>query len=94
MVKKKMYLAGPISSDPDYFKKFEAYEDFMSKQGYAILNPARAPEGMTYRQYIHYGIVLLGKADCICFLPNSNKSPGAQFEKHYANLVGLPYIEL
>lgn len=94
MKKKAMYIAGPISIDPDYKRKFDAVEDFMARQGYVILNPASAPEGLTYRQYIHYGLALLGKADCVCFLPNSDKSLGAQFEKHYAELIGLPIIEI
>jgi hypothetical protein len=36
---------------------------------------------------------MLMEADYICMLPGSEDSPGAQFEKHYAELVGMPIIE-
>jgi hypothetical protein len=34
------------------------------------------------------------ECDAICMLANSKNSPGAQFEKHYAELVGIPIVEL
>ena len=90
MKKKVVYIAGPISKDLEHYKeKFAWMEDALCKEGFVVLNPANAPEGLTYKQYIHYGIALLSKADWICMLPGSEHSPGACFEKHYAELMGL-----
>ena len=90
----KMYIAGPISNDPDYKQKFEKAAVWSAENGYHPVNPADAPEGLTYKEYIDRGLRYLMECDCICMLPGSENSPGAQLERHYAELVGLPIVEL
>ena len=90
----KIYIAGPITIDPNYKKKFDAVDDFFTTMGYKVFNPTIFPAGLSYREYIKLGLTMLMECDVICMLPNSENSPGAQFERHYAELIGIPIIEL
>lgn len=90
----KIYIAGPIASDPNYKMKFDAVEDMLTSLGYRVFNPTVFPLGLSYKRYIKLGLTMLMECDAICMLPNSENSPGAQFEKHYAELVGMPIMEL
>lgn len=88
-----IYIAGKITNNPDYKEMFNGAEHILSTHGFKVLNPAVFPLGLTYKQYIKLGLSMLMEADYICMLPGSEDSPGAQFEKHYAELVGMPIIE-
>ena len=91
----KIYLAGPITNDPDYKIKFDIMADFLTKLGYKVFNPTSAPLGLTYREYIDYGLELLRHCNCMCILPyKENSSSGVMLEKHYAELVNMPIIEI
>ena len=89
----KMYIAGSITNDKNYKAKFNKVEKFMSNLGYSVFNPALSPDGLTYREYINLGLNMLMQCDCICIIDGEN-SYGTAFEKHYAELVGMPIIEL
>lgn len=89
----KVYIAGPITGDPDYKQKFAAVEEKLRELGLEPVNPAEAPEGLTYKEYIDRGIKLLTECSMICMLPGSNKSDGAILERTYANTVRIPVLE-
>lgn len=91
-MKKKVYIAGPITGDPDYREKFSNAADDIRWLGLEPVNPAEAPEGLTYKEYIDRGLKLLMECDMICMLPGSGDSPGASLESHYARLAGLSYL--
>lgn len=88
-----VYIAGPITGDPDYKQKFDAVTKKLREFNLETVNPTDAPEGLTYRQYINRGLEKLSKCDLICMLPYSDQSPGARLERIYARTVGMPILE-
>lgn len=102
-MKKKVYIAGPITGDPDYKEKFKAVAEKVEALGLDPVNPAEAPEGLTYKEYMDRGLKLLMECDIICILPGTLPSrygrheyagsKGAQLELQYARTVGLRFME-
>lgn len=85
----KIYISGAISKDPDYKKKFAEAEDFLRSLGHVVINPAKNPEGLTYKEYIDLGLHQLSKCDAVYMLEGFRSSNGAIAEWAYANAVGL-----
>lgn len=93
--KLKIYIAGAITNDHNYKIKFDAIDKWLSSQGYIVFNPTTTPLGLTYKEYIDLGLQMLMRCDCMCVLPHDvNNSPGLMLEKHYAELVDIPIINL
>lgn len=91
----KVYIAGPITNDPNYKIKFDTIANYLTEAGYKVFNPTTSPLGLTYREYIDLGLQMLMNCDWMCILPyEENSSSGVMLEKHYAELVGMPIIEL
>ena len=88
----KVYIAGPITHDPNYKEKFAEVAEKVRELGAEPVNPAEAPEGLTYREYIDRGLDLLKGCSMICMLPGSDKSKGAFMEKQYAITVDMPIL--
>lgn len=87
-----VYLAGKISGDPQYRKKFARAAAMLEKQGYIVLNPASLPPGLDYESYMRIDAAMMAEADIICFLPDWEKSPGAQREHKWANRMEKPVL--
>jgi hypothetical protein len=92
MTMTKVYISGPISSDPDYKGKFAAVAEKLKELGLEPVSPTGAPEGLSYRQYIDSGLDLLMGCDMICMLPGSIYSQGAMLEQSYAQIVNVPIL--
>ena len=88
----KVYISGPVSSDPGYKRKFAAVAEKLKEIGLEPVNPTEAPEGLSYRQYIDSGLDQLMGCDMICMLPGSVHSPGAMLEQSYAQIVDVPIL--
>ena len=92
----KVYIAGPITNDPDYRIKFDRAEWILRDKGYDVANPAKnkPPEGKewTYRDYINAGLRQLMTCDAIYMLKGWTQSNGAYLERMYAWLTGMQIL--
>lgn len=88
----KIYIAGAISSNPDYEKQFKAAEEKLKTEGHAVVNPVKN-WGFGYKEYIDMGLCELMRCEAIYLLEGWKSSPGANLELHYANTVGLQIYE-
>ena len=79
----KIYIAGKITSDPDYKAKFEAAAEAYKKRGYTVLCPSWMPAGMQPADYMRICFAMIDTADVVAFLPGYETSPGAQLELQY-----------
>ena len=99
----KVYIAGPITGDPTYKEKFSAVAEKAKELGLEPVNPAEAPEGLTYKEYIDRGLKLLMECDVICCITNAPGNPdkrhwppenkGELLEWQYACTVGMPIMK-
>ena len=90
--KKIVYLAGPITGVPDYQSRFRVIETALALKGYTVLNPAKLPEGLTNKQYMHVCLALIDCADVVLFLDGSQDSKGAMCEFTYCRCIGKPHV--
>lgn len=96
-----VYIAGPISDDPLYVKKFEARSKALRGMGYEVVSPVVIAEEVrlsldrepTYNDYIKAGLKELLRCDGISMLPEWRKSKGARLEHRVAELSGLTFVE-
>ena len=84
----KIYIAGKISGDRNYFEKFEQAQDELEAQGHIVLNPAQLPEGMSKAEYMRICFAMIDCADCVCLLPDWTQSEGAKLERQYFEYTG------
>lgn len=82
---KTVYIAGAISSDPNYKAKFAAAKAHLLANGAArVLNPAELPDGWTYQEYMAHCMLMVQRAEMIIPLADWARSPGAIAEVGYA----------
>ena len=43
----KVYIAGKITGNPDYYEQFAEAEKLLTEQGHAVINPVKS-NGFTY----------------------------------------------
>lgn len=94
-VRKKIYIAGPVTGVEGYEETFAKAADDLRARGYEPVNPV-APglvEGWTYRDYINRGFQMLMECDGMLLLPGYMDSKGAALELHYALAVGMEIIK-
>lgn len=94
---KVVYIAGPITNDPDYEVKFgRAAFHLKLKLGVtAVLNPAVLPSGLkSHDAYMRITLAMLAEADAVVFLPDWLSSKGSRMEHIRANELQLPEYEL
>lgn len=84
----KVYIAGKITGDPDYWEKFLWAQEDLERQGFTVLNPADLPEGMRPADYMRICLSMMESADVVAFLPDYTESRGAQLEWAWCQYVG------
>lgn len=78
---KTVYLAGKITGDPHYKRKFSAAAQELEAAGFAVVNPATLPfPGFDYAAYIRMSAAMLDECAAVCFLSDWQDSPGAREE--------------
>lgn len=88
--KKVIFISGPITGVPEYYKAFEAMEDELSALGYIPLSPSRLPTGMTYEQYMRICFAMIDSADAVIFLEDYENSTGSKLERDYCFYINKP----
>ena len=79
----KIYIAGKITGDPEYRRKFACAARQVEEFGHIALNPAELPEGMTPEEYMRICFAMLDVADEMWYLADAADSPGAFLEVQY-----------
>ena len=87
----KVYIAGKITGDPKYRKKFLMAEMQLVDRGDIALNPAELPEGMSPADYMRICFAMIDVADAVVFLPDAAESAGARLEMAYCEYIGKEY---
>lgn len=84
----KIYIAGKITSEPNYKEKFDIAATSLEAQGHIVLNPAELPEGMLPADYMRICFAMIDTADAIYLLKDWYSSSGASIERNYAMYTG------
>lgn len=81
----KIYLAGPITGNPNYKDAFCDAEQHLTKLGHVVLNPAHLPEGLgDCDAYMRICLPMIDAADVVMLLDGWEDSRGACREWGYA----------
>ena len=91
-----VYLAGPISSDPNWRRTF-AFAEMDVRRMFnpaRILSPTTFPDGWDYQHYMEHCLIMVRRADALVMLPNWESSPGACTEHAYATSLGIHIFNL
>lgn len=88
--KKKLFISGPITDTPFYWRTFEEARDFYEAEGYAVMNPAELPVGMSNADYARICLSMIDSADEVAFLPGWHESVGAKLEHDYCYYIRKP----
>lgn len=83
----KIYIAGKITGDPEYRRKFAYAAWQVEKLGHIALNPAELPEGMAAADYMRICFAMIDTADELWYLADAAKSAGARVEMQYCRHV-------
>lgn len=86
----KVYIAGKITGDAEYYAKFALAERRIRDAGHAVLNPAKLPGGMRREDYMRICFAMIDVADEVWTLPDAYMSEGALLEIQYCNYIGKP----
>ena len=87
IMKRKMYIAGKITGDKNFREKFMKAQKKFENMGFAVLNPAELPAGMSPGDYMRMCLSMIDSCDVAYFLKDYIDSRGAQIEVRYADYI-------
>ena len=85
----KLYISGAISSDPDWYNKFNTVEKRLQEKytDAVIFNPiltSKYADKISYEDFMTIDMAIIDICDTIFFLRDWGNSKGAVREYHYA----------
>lgn len=92
-----VYISGPMSGYPGHNIQAFLDAEVQLKKLYprmVILNPARNPAGLTYKENMKLDMVMVEIASVIITLPGHAESPGACAEVAYAKALRKRIVTL
>lgn len=89
-----VYIAGKITGDPEYRKRFQRTAKRLEQMLGPVMNPAVLPEGMEKADYMAICIAMINQSDVVAFLPGWTASPGASLEHQYCTYIGKEILYL
>ena len=84
----KLYIAGKITGEPDYYEKFQRAVLKLRMDGHLVITPTILPDGLEHDEYMHICYSLIDIAEGVYFLDNWTDSKGAIEEYRYACHTG------
>jgi len=88
---KVIYLAGPITGVPDYWRAFAEGANKVEAAGYIPLTPTALPYKLGNQKAMQICLAMINTADAVLFLPGWSRSVGAQIEMEYCKYIGKPH---
>lgn len=91
-MKRKCYISGQITGNPNYIQDFECAERQLKAWGFKVVNPlkvSRFDADKTWADYMRDDIKALCGCDTIYMLKNWTCSRGARLERKVAEALGL-----
>lgn len=99
--KDKIYISGAVSSDADYYNKFENAAKMLAKEFpyHTIVIPTRLSKiteqgSLLYKEYLLIDMFLLSSCSAIYLLDDWEESAGAIAEVFFAQACGLEVMPL
>lgn len=90
-----IYISGPITGVSNYRENFARAENYLSRKGYRVINPAKVDDALPfldYEQHMTKDLVLLGLCETIYMLTGWENSKGANIEYQYAKNHNLKIL--
>lgn len=90
---KVIYISGPMTGLPNFNREeFNSTQHALIDDGFAVLNPACLPDGLTDTQYMAICLPMVMASECIYMLRGWKESKGAIAEHALAEKLGLTVI--
>lgn len=91
MPKKKIYISGAISTNPDYKKQFtEKFRELESD--YTVLTPLFINAELSWKDYMRIDLAMISVCDAVYMMKGWEDSRGAKIEQFFAEINGKEII--